>query len=129
MNVTHATETAATGTGGAAAIPPTRNEHLKWIFSLLCAAVILAVCVVPGLPRPACWFFSLTVLAICLWGFSLLPDGLVAVMLPMGYILSGVGTPAQVLSPWTKPMGWMILGGLMTGLVLQHTGLARRIAL
>lgn len=26
-------------------------------------------------------------------------------------------------------MGWMILGGLMTGLVLQHTGLARRIAL
>lgn len=129
MNVTHATETAATGTGGAAAIPPTRNEHLKWIFSLLCAAVILTVCVVAGLPRPACWFFSLTVLAICLWGFSLLPDGLVAVMLPMGYILSGVGTPAQVLSPWTKPMGWMILGGLMTGLVLQHTGLARRIAL
>lgn len=129
MNVTHATETAATGTGGAAAIPPTRNEHLKWIFSLLCAAVILAVCVVAGLSRPACWFFSLTVLAICLWGFSLLPDGLVAVMLPMGYILSGVGTPAQVLSPWTKPMGWMILGGLMTGLVLQHTGLARRIAL
>ena len=129
MNVTHATETAATGMGGAAAIPPTRNEHLKWIFSLLCAAVILAVCVVVGLPRPACWFFSLTVLAICLWGFSLLPDGLVAVMLPMGYILSGVGTPAQVLSPWTKPMGWMILGGLMTGLVLQHTGLARRIAL
>ena len=129
MNVTHATETAATGTGGAAAIPPTRNEHLKWIFSLLCAAVILAVCVVAGLSRPACWFFSLTVLAICLWGFSLLPDGLVAVMLPMGYILSGVGTPAQVLSPWTKPMGWMILGGLMTGLVLLHTGLARRIAL
>ena len=129
MNVTHATETAATGTGGAAAIPPTRHEHLKWIFSLLCAAVILAVCVVAGLSRPACWFFSLTVLAICLWGFSLLPDGLVAVMLPMGYILSGVGTPAQVLSPWTKPMGWMILGGLMTGLVLQHTGLARRIAL
>lgn len=104
MNVTHATETAATGTGGAAAIPPTRNEHLKWIFSLLCAAVILAVCVVAGLSRPACWFFSLTVLAICLWGFSLLPDGLVAVMLPMGYILSGVGTPRRCFhrgpSPW-----------------------------
>ena len=106
-----------------------RGEYLKWAFSLACTVAVLALSRGIGLSGPGSWYFALTVLAVCLWGFNVLPEGLVAVMLPIGYILTGVGKPGQILAPWTQPMGWMILGGLMTGLMLTHTGLARRIAL
>lgn len=108
---------------------PAWKKYWPWFFSLVCAFLVLVCCKAGGLAPNASNFLAVTVLAICIWGFSLLADGLVAVMLPMAYILLGVGTPAQMLSSWTKSMGWLILGGLMTGLVLQQTGLAHRIAI
>ena len=106
-----------------------RSRNLQWLASLAISAGAYAAAVAGGLSGPSAWFLAVTLLAVCLWGFALLNDGLVAVMLPIGYILCGVGQPKQILAPWTQPMGWLILGGLMTGLVLMHTGLARRIAL
>lgn len=106
-----------------------KSQRVQWIITFCICAVTYAASTLGGLSGPAVWFLTITLLAICLWGFALLNDGLVAVMLPMGYILTGVGNPRQMLAPWTQPMGWLILGGLMTGLVLMHTGLARRIAL
>lgn len=106
-----------------------RTQAYQWLASLLIAAATYAAASAGGLSGPASWFFTLTLMAVCLWGFGLMNDGLVAVMLPISYILTGVGNPKQILAPWTQPMGWLILGGLMTGLVLMHTGLARRIAL
>ena len=106
-----------------------RNYYIFWALSLIIAAACAGISHLLGLSADGCAFFGITVLAICLWGFNLLHEGLVAVMLPIGYLLTGVGTPKEVLAPWTQPMGWLILGGLMTGLVLMHTGLARRIAL
>lgn len=104
-------------------------QIFKWSMSFVLCGIAFFMCKMHGFSSPASWFFTATLMAICLWGFALLNDGLVAVMLPIGYILAGVGTPKQVLAPWTAPMGWLVLGGLMTGLVLMHTGLARRIAL
>lgn len=105
------------------------SQIIKWSISLALCSAVFAACKMHEFASPACWFFTVTLMAICMWGFDLLNDGLVAVMLPIGYILTGVGTPKQALAPWTAPMGWLVLGGLMTGLVLMHTGLARRIAL
>lgn len=106
-----------------------KSQRAQWIATLAIGTATYAASYMGGFSQPACWFLTVTLLAICMWGFALLNDGLVAVMLPIGYILTGVGSPKQMLSSWTQPMGWLILGGLMTGLVLMHTGLARRIAL
>lgn len=100
-----------------------------WMGTLALSLLAFVVCQAAGLDLKSSCFLGLTVLAIGLWGFSLLNDGLVAVMLPISYILFGVGTPAQMLSSWTQPMGWLILGGLMTGVAMQDTGLANRIAI
>lgn len=105
------------------------KQYAMWLASLAFALLSYALAYIGGINHGGCAFFALTIMAVSLWGFGLLDDGLVAVMLPMGYILTGVGTPKQILAPWTQPMGWLILGGLMTGLVLMHTGLAKRIAL
>lgn len=106
-----------------------RKQYMMWLATLVCTAFTYTGVYMGGISPQGCAFFALTIMAVCLWGFGLLDDGLVAVMLPMGYILAGVGSPKQILAPWTQPMGWLILGGLMTGLVLMHTGLAKRIAL
>lgn len=106
-----------------------RSYYIFWALSVGISFACAGIAYLLGLAPDGCAFFGITLLAICLWGFNLLHEGLVAVMLPIGYLLTGVGTPKQVLAPWTQPMGWLILGGLMTGLVLMHTGLARRIAL
>lgn len=110
-------------------IPNPRRYYGFWALSLALAIALFAFSYSMGLSYKGSAFLGVTMLAIALWGFNLLHEGLVAVMLPIGYILLGVGTPKQLLSPWTQPMGWLVLGGLMTGLVLMHTGLARRIAL
>ena len=121
-------ETNSTGTFSQE-IPNPRRYYAFWGLSLGLAFALAFLSYAMGLSYKGSAFLGVTMLAICLWGFNLLHEGLVAVMLPMGYILLGVGTPKQVLAPWTQPMGWLVLGGLMTGLVLMHTGLARRIAL
>jgi anion transporter len=82
-----------------------------------------------GLPVATSWYLCLTICAICLWATDLMPGNMVAMMLPVAYILAGVGSPAVILKSWTTPMGWLIIGGLVMGLILNHTGLARRIAL
>jgi anion transporter len=82
-----------------------------------------------GLPAATSWYLCLTICAICLWATDLIPGSMVAMMLPVAYILAGVGSPAVILKSWTTPMGWFAIGGLVMGLVLNHTGLARRIAL
>lgn len=109
--------------------PHERRYYILWLVSLLLSGGVGMLAHACGLSAQGGAFLGITLCAICLWGFNLLHEGLVAVMLPIGYILAGVGTPRQMLAPWTQPMGWLVLGGLMTGLVLMHTGLARRIAL
>lgn len=82
-----------------------------------------------GLPPATSWYICLTMCAICLWATDFLPGNIVAMMLPIAYILAGVGKPEVILKSWSTPMGWLTIGGLVMGLILNHTGLAKRIAL
>ena len=92
-------------------IPNPRRYYGFWALSLALAIALFAFSYSMGLSYKGSAFLGVTMLAIALWGFNLLHEGLVAVMLPIGYILLGVGTPKQLLSPWTQPMGWLVLGG------------------
>ena len=74
-------------------------------------------------------FSSITLTALILWALELLPDAVVALALPVVYILCGVGPNTKILGPWTGSIGWLILGGLMIGAFMVKTGLARRLAL
>lgn len=78
---------------------------------------------------PETYFAAITVLALSIWGFELLPEAPVAVVLPALYVLFGVAPAKQVFGPWSSTVGWVMVGGLLLGSMMGRTGLARRIAL
>lgn len=81
-----------------------------------------------GLNEPSQHFLTLTFAALGIWTLNVLPEPLVAILLPVLYIVWGVGKPNQILSAWTGSAGWLVLSGLIIAEAMSSTGIARRIA-
>lgn len=60
--------------------------------------------------------------------FELLPEEIVAIMLPGLYILFDITNYATAFSAWTTSTPWITLGGLMIGGMIVKSGLVLRIA-
>lgn len=101
----------------------------RWCFCGLGVLAMLAAVTALGWPAPVRAFCVITVAAICLWITDALPGTLVGMVLPVFYILCGAGTPAEVLSPWTTSMCWLVLGGVIIGKMMENSGVSRRVAL
>ena len=101
----------------------------RWCFCCLGVFGMLAGAVALGWSAPVSAFCVITAGAICLWITDALPGTLVAMVLPVLYILFGAGTPAQVLSPWTTSMCWLVLGGVIISRMMEKSGVSRRVAL
>ena len=102
---------------------------IKWSIALLLPALTYFFTLQSGLPLVQVKFYAITVSALCLWAMDLLPDALVASVLPVAYIVAQLGTPAQILSSWTTPVGWIVFAGATLGAVTIRTGFAQRVAL
>ena len=63
-----------------------------------------------------------------MWMFELLPEEIVAIMLPGLYILFDITNYATAFSAWTTSTPWITLGGLMIGGMIVKSGLVLRIA-
>lgn len=106
-----------------------KPEKIKWGITLLLAVTVYSTLSFLGFEKAIVNFATITIIALILWATELLPDALVAFVLPVLYIVFGVGPAPKILGPWTSSTGWLILGGLMIGAFMMKTGLARRIAL
>lgn len=73
-------------------------------------------------------FLATTLWAILMWAFELLAPVIVAILLPVFYILSGIALPAVAFSSFASSTIWQTLGGLMLATAVIQTGLAKRIA-
>ena len=82
-----------------------------------------------GLNPVMATFFALTTWAILSWILETLPENLVAILLPAFYVIFHVGTGKQVFAPWGSSIPWLIIGGMIMGLIMMQTGLSKRIAL
>lgn len=65
--------------------------------------------------------------AVC-WSLGLLPNWLTAFIIFALACITQVAPTAEVLSGFTSPAVWLVLGGLFLGAAIDHTGLARSIA-
>ena len=59
--------------------------------------------------------FSRDFMGDMMWMFELLPEEIVAIMLPGLYILFDITNYATAFSAWTTSTPWITLGGLMIG--------------
>lgn len=73
-------------------------------------------------------FFVITVIAILLWALELINLIVVALVLPVAFILSGVATPADVYAPWSQDLPYLVLGALILSAVFDESGILKRLA-
>lgn len=106
-----------------------RAQAMRWALLLFLSAMACLVCYLAGFDYKITVFTTLTTAALACWGFELLPDALVGMVLPILFIVFGVGTPQAILAPWTGSVGWWIAGGMIIGVFFMKTGLSRRLAL
>ena len=73
-------------------------------------------------------FFVSTVMAVLCFAFENVPQATVAITLPLFWIFFGVAPADTVFAPWTQYIPWYVLGGVVMAVVLEDTGLLKRIA-
>ena len=78
---------------------------------------------------PLALFFTITLWAVLAWSLDTFPNALVAILLPVFYLLAGVVSPAEAFQPWAGTLPWLMIGGLIMGQIMLSTGLAKRIAI
>lgn len=100
------------------------RRNWRW---LVVAAGTVAPLAFP-LPDVYRLFLCITLWAILIWAFDLVNSAVVAVVLPVLYIVFGVSDADTAFSGWLSTSGWITLGGLLLGTAFMRSGLARRLA-
>ena len=106
-----------------------QSRPLLWGINLIVPLLIKYSGPALGLNPVMATFFALTTWAILSWILATLPENLVAILLPALYVIARVGTGREVFAPWGGSIPWLIIGGMIMGLIMMQTGLSKRIAL
>lgn len=106
----------------------TNKKIWQWAIS-----IILPLCIY-FIPLSAVYtaqlriFFMVTLFAILLIAFDLVDSLIAAVVLFMGYSVTGICDAATVFSAWSNDVAWMIIGSLVFAAALNETGIMKRFA-
>lgn len=73
-------------------------------------------------------FLVITIWSIMMWMFELMPDPVVAVTMPVLYVVFNVVKPNIAFDAWSSTTPWVTLGGLIISQVFISSGLVKRIA-
>ena len=73
-------------------------------------------------------FLALTLFAILTFAFENMPQTMIAILLPIAYVITGIAPAEKAFGPWMQYVPWMVLGGLILADALNSAGLLKRIA-
>lgn len=101
---------------------------IKWIITILATATILI-----GfkdstfLDAAQTKFFAATLFFILVTAFELLPNMLIAILLPMTYLYFNLATAAVIFNSWSNNIIWMCTCGMLAANILSRIGLLKRV--
>ncbi|MBS3975375.1 MAG: anion permease [Syntrophomonadaceae bacterium] len=101
---------------------------VKWLITLIVPFLAFLIPQSAGVTWAMQVFFAITIWAILAWLLETVSETAVAIMLPVFYIIAGLGNPKVAFNPWTTTIPWIVLGGVIFSSVIITTGLAKRIA-
>ncbi len=105
-----------------------KKNLVMWTISLALPLCIMLFPESASFTAPVKRFLALTVWAIIAMATDILPSAVVAILLPVLYIVTNVAKPAAAFAPWTTSVIWITVGGMMIANILMTSGLAKRIA-
>ncbi len=111
------------------AIRKTNPKTLIMWICVIAAPIIVMLIPTQGVFTPQLRTFSaITLTAILLFAFNILPNFVVAVALPVSYMLLNVAEPNIAFAAWFSNIPWMFMGGFLLANVLERIGLLNRVA-
>lgn len=102
--------------------------YIKLIFMLIVPLFLYYFTFIKGLDWQISTYIAITSWAIYIWTTSLLSTTMVAIFLPVAYLLSDIADAKVVFSPWLSNVPWLCLSGILVGQMLLKSGLAVRLA-
>lgn len=102
---------------------------IQWAFVVIAPVLVFYFTTNAGFTLPQASFYSITSVALILWALGLLSDTIVAVSLPVAYVVLKVAPAPAVFSSWNTDTGWIVYGGIIFAAIMTQTGLAKRLAL
>lgn len=102
--------------------------YIKWAVNIILPLIIALLPVTESFTSSIKWFMVITILAIILTATANVPQLAVSLGLPVAYIVL-LKVPADVaMRAWSLEIPWLILGGFLLTVVLNRTGLLKRVA-
>ena len=101
---------------------------IKWVITIAIPLIVYLIPCTEVYTMPIKKFFVIVLFSILLMAFELLGFMAVALFIPFAFIVTKLAAPAQVFAPWTQPTVWLITGSLLLGVILDESGLVKRLA-
>ena len=105
-----------------------KSDYIKWIISIVSGLILFLIPSVGWYTTNIKLFFVITVVSLLLIAFELLPSAVIAIVMPVLYIILAVAPVETVMSPWVGEIMPMLIGAFMLSAMLQQSGLLTRLA-
>lgn len=105
-----------------------KKNTLYWIVTIALPLIIMLFPTGDEFTPQIRKFIAVTLAAILIFAFEILPQLIPSLLLPISYVLLNLAPSAAVFGPWSTHIPWMFLGGILLANCLENIGLLRRIA-
>ena len=95
----------------------------------LAAAVLIAICPIPGLSYQATAVLGILIMAIVWWITGVLPEFVTAVVMAVLFVVVAGISVGATFSTFASSTWWLLLSAFTLGVGMKTSGLMRRIAL
>ena len=99
---------------------------IGWLVSLLVPVIILLIPATESFTQPIKVTIAICVCCMCMFGFELMHNTVVAFLMPMLFIVAGVGTPETAFSGFTNPNTWAAPAAMLLIGCLDNTKLLKK---
>ena len=101
---------------------------VQWIAAIVIPLLIWLIPVNDSFTPQIRMYLVATVCAIVVMVFNLLPNMLVAILLPAVYAATNLAPIATAFNAYSGSFFWMVIGALFLGSVMNETGILTRIS-
>lgn len=104
------------------------KQKIEWIVMLVVLAVLALIPCGPVYTLQVKEFLIISVAGIVMMALELVPAYVAAIFLPMAFWFLKVAEPTVVFNAWTQEIPWVVLGSLLVAVIMNKTGLSKRLA-
>ena len=104
------------------------KKKIEWIALLIVLAALAVIPCGPTYTLQVKEFCIISIAGIAMMALELVPAYVAAIFLPMGFWFLKVAEPEIVFGAWTQEIPWVVLGSLLVAVIMNKTGLSKRLA-